>query len=1251
MQQNVRVECPKCSRPLQKFNGHIGYCSLHKWVSPIGLGYDAEAAEQNRQDAAIEEKKRLEAEREKAEAEAQIVRERHQSAVRKAVAVVVALCLIAAAVVFFVVRPSVNYNNATDQFVAGEYESAKEKYSALGDYKDSAARVMLCEAMIDLQEGRPEAAAEKLERLTSEGQSDVAKQLAEALLPVIVDWKAKGLTPDALLLLINKADVIDPDGTLDIAALKVEGHTALLDGTQLSTYADDVNNDGMADLVVLNGDYTITVYRMTDNANVRIAVDNNVSASCAMTFGDTYKETDVSASVACFEEAYRLLPNDETRAALTTAYRVRSTYHENAGDMDAAILDARNAMETSGSAEDFTFFYDVNLRYCKNGNDAATAISKWDVFAANNVAELTRYSAKERWQNDAAQLHIAYAAELAAKKDAGCIAELNTVAEMGADVMNAIVEAESHFEPGLVLAELRLMEIDHANVDAEKQAIRSIMENEVRIAISEWKTRGVSPADIPALIHFADAYNIDLVGIDRESIYEEAAVAAAGYASQYTFVNWNGDAYKELLTLDAEGTLSLYGIDKTWHVVSSINAKLPGGYFTIADESAPLILVLSANKDEILAVTGTSEKLSSLFRESGISNYSVNGTTVTFSRLLEGSIVRYNDYTYEAVGTTNRPVRTGIDWQQNDYPQPANAAAAVQRYFESRAYDIFDEAALLTGTATIPANFSLEFLSALAVPDIPGTVNAVVYQVEDGRELFEVTYPSGTQTIRTWVAAEYMNGWKIVGAADAYGTGANTADVDYSIPLIGLNVETTNTLTAKGNRNTYRVLVPTAGRLGLIWQSGSKAVSRTSHVVSMHQGALTGDVVFSYEQQPSLNKQQSKDMFVSAGVYYVMVEARHADTEAYNLTITFESEANVELENNDTPAQATSVALNTAYSGSLSDAKDVDYFSFTLDETSAVNVRIESDGEGNRASKYICSVIDAENGEILSGMKIYGNTILSETGNLYLSSGEYLVQIKKGNIHTSNEYGLRVNTSQNGSMESEGNNAIESADFVEINEDIHASMGKEGDIDCFKFVVHDHSIIQTHFSFIPTDNNSKTYVLSLFDSSHRNIIKINIGGKEYAKVMPPIVLAPGEYYIVVENPVFVQQEYTLKLTSVVVDASEQEPNNSAAHATELHNEMTCTGVLSSSTDVDYYKLSFDKDSGVQIRFDCSIDSDDGMYVLSIEANGRTLKKTNVKSGMGGVEQTLNFAQGEYYLKVEATSSRLNDVYSIGVIDK
>ena len=140
MQPNSSTQCPKCGRPLQKYNGHIGYCSQHKWVSPAGLGFDAEAAEQNRQDAAAAEAKRLEAERQKAEEERRVQQEQHSAAVRKVVVVIVALCAIAAAVVFFIVRPSVNYTNATNKLVAGDYESARDAYASLGSYKDASSR-------------------------------------------------------------------------------------------------------------------------------------------------------------------------------------------------------------------------------------------------------------------------------------------------------------------------------------------------------------------------------------------------------------------------------------------------------------------------------------------------------------------------------------------------------------------------------------------------------------------------------------------------------------------------------------------------------------------------------------------------------------------------------------------------------------------------------------------------------------------------------------------------------------------------------------------------------------------------------------------------------------------------------------------------------------------------------------------------------------------------------------------------------
>ena len=1247
MQQNVRSDCPRCGRPLQKFNGHIGYCTQHKWVSPGGLGFEAEAAEQNRQDAAAVEQSRLERERQRQAAKDREIKKQHQSAVRKAIAIVIALALIAGGIIFFVVRPNVNYGNASDKFIAGEYRQARDGYSALGNYRDSAARVLLCDAMIDLQEGRIEDAAAKLDQLTGDGQADIARKLADALLPVMGDWKARGLTPQALLLLLNRADIIDPDGTLDAAQLAAEGHAALLDDAVRSAYADDVDGDGNPELIALNADYTIDVYRMTADDNVRMAVDNDTAAACAMAFGNRLQDTDVDASVECFSEAYRLLPNDAARVALTAAYQLRAAGYENAGDMDSAIADAQSAMETAGTADTFSYFYDLNLRNCRNGHDAATAIAMWDAFAENARAELARFSAGDRWQADAAQLHIAHAAELAAQKDAGCIAELRTAAEMGADIADAVAEIESHFEPGLSLARLRLMEIDLLGGDsAKEQEIRSHMATEVRTAIAEWKSRGIAPADVPALIRLADEQGIDLAGINRDAIYEEAAVASAGSIAQYTFVDWNEDGYEELLTIDASGRLSLYAADETWKIVSSIDTRLAGSTYTIADASAPLILVLSDGADELLAVTEAGGALNALFRESGISRYTAEGNTITFSRLLDGSIARYNDYAYEAVGTENRPVRTGVDWQQNDYPQPESASAAVQRYFEARSYDIPDEAALLTGESANGGIFTAEKLASLPAPDVPGTISAAPYLTQDGYELFEVSYAAGTQRVRAWISAEYIDGWKLTGAADTYGADMSTADIDYSTILVSLNAETVNTISDKGGRNTYRLLIPSAGRIRLSWQSGEKAVSRTSHTVTMYQGALTGDTVFSFALQPSPNRQQSKDMFVSAGVYYVTVEANVSDAAQYRLTISYDAENHVELENNDTPANATAMELNTGYSGTLSDAQDVDYFAFTLDTAGAVNVTFGISGNGSRTTTHTLAVIRAADGGRLSAISVPGNAQLTETGNLYLSSGAYLVQVAKGSAFTNDAYILTVNVDQNGCMESEPNNTSETANAVPVNEDIHASIGQEGDIDYYIFTLDGAAVVQPRFTFAPTDSASKTYVLTILDSDRHVLNEVNIGGKESAKVIAPIVLAAGTYTAKIENPRFIRQDYTLRLVSMAVDCAEEEPNDSAALATALTVGQARTGVLTTDADVDYYRISFAEPATVALRFSFAQSTGKNIaFVLTVEQNGKTQWTANIKGDSGGMEQQLQFPAGEYYIRVKP-SAWLGAVYTL-----
>ena len=354
------------------------------------------------------------------------------------------------------------------------------------------------------------------------------------------------------------------------------------------------------------------------------------------------------------------------------------------------------------------------------------------------------------------------------------------------------------------------------------------------------------------------------------------------------------------------------------------------------------------------------------------------------------------------------------------------------------------------------------------------------------------------------------------------------------------------------------------------------------------------------------------------------------------------------MENNDTPASATSIEFNTAYSGVLSNAKDVDYFSFALDAASAVHVTFGAPGNGNKSTTHTLTVIHAADGKKLSSVSVPGNVLLSETGNLYLSPGAYLVQVAKGNTFTNDEYRLTVNVDQNGNMESEPNDTPETANTVPINEDIHASTGQEGDVDCFTFMLEGDAVVQPRFTFTPTDSSSKTYVLTIMDASRRELLKVNIGGKESAKVIAPVALTAGTYTVKIENPRFVRQDYTLRLVSMAVDHAEKEPNDSAALATMLAVGQPRTGVLTTDVDVDYYKATFSEQTTVMLRFSFTQNTNrNTAFVLTVEQNGKTQWTANINGDSGGIEQQLQFPVGEYYLRVKS-SEWYSAVYTITI---
>ena len=173
-------------------------------------------------------------------------------------------------------------------------------------------------------------------------------------------------------------------------------------------------------------------------------------------------------------------------------------------------------------------------------------------------------------------------------------------------------------------------------------------------------------------------------------------------------------------------------------------------------------------------------------------------------------------------------------------------------------------------------------------------------------------------------------------------------------------------------------------------------------------------------------------------------------------------------------------------------------------------------------------------------------------------------------------------------------------------------------------------------------------MLTILDASRRELLRVNIGGKESTKVITPVALTAGTYTVKVENPRFVRQDYTLRLVSMAVDASEKEPNDSAALATVLTVGQARTGVLTTDADVDYYKVTFVEQTTVTLKFLFSQSTNRSTaFVLAIEQNGKTQWTANIKGDSGGMEQQLQFPAGEYYIWVRP-SVWLGVVYTISL---
>ena len=1249
MSQRISV-CPLCNNPFSKYSpdGRIGFCEINeKWIpcedSAVAVAAASEANEKyererkEREDAA--KKKAADIARRKAE-------ERKRKAAMKVVAVLAALAVVAFAVFWFAIRPGMKYKDADALLNQGEYEQARSAYAGLNGYSDSAAKITLCDAFIALQGNDIESALDKLDKLEADG-SGLSDGLKISLCDVVANWKRHGISAEALLSLLARAGDFDPKGTLDLDTLSTQAHIALADdGHVLETHIVDANGDGEDDLIVLKDDYTVTAYQMQASGNAKVTLDRTLTGKCLVAFGDDFAAKDADKAFACYQAAYEASPDEANAAKLSAAYMARATASESREDYTAALEEAETAYEIANTQEAFAAYCEMMLRRCYAETDKAESIRLWDEFSAANAAVAQKYGMEDTLRANGAELRLASAEELASWKDPACADMLRSAREYGADITAALENAIDRFEIGLPRLRLRQLAQEVAADDADALSAQTeLLREDLQQALSAWKSLGIAPQEVFGLLNVPEA--AELPKADTERFYREALDAALAEipSAGTAYFDWNGDDREEAMLLTEEGELKAYAVRADELVsVWSDTPDFPVGALTELD--GRLIVAEAEDKTGFAVYAYGNKALEKRASASGLQDYVRNETGIDYGILLEGSIDRFVRYHYDLATAPVGAERVELDWQKDNYPQPASAADAVVRYFEALYYGSADEALLLTSPVafedgTFPAGFA-----APAIPDALDAIHAAAYESQGDAELFEVAYPAGGEAQRLYVAAVKTDAWRIAGIANRFATAELKLPAQLGGQLIALNGETVDHLADAKDQRVYRLLLSGATRLQIVWKAGEKASDRESFQVGLYAADNLETPIIAYNQTLSPKSVTEPPLFLPAGVYYVAVSPlRYQDCD-FTLKVLGERGGFMEVERNNSFAEANYLLLNTTYAGSLFEKTDIDIYTFTLEQSSAVRAVLSAEAGSGRAVRYRMALAGKADAQALTSGELAGSVREAATESVYLAPGEYMVQVEKGDSWTGGEYFLRVEAEAAANSEIEGNDTPETATPISVNEEYAGTIAKSGDVDHFTFALANDAVVQLRFSFDAVESSSKTYVLTL-QQDGKDLVSYNVGGKETQKVFTPYMLRAGSYTVKVENPRFVAQGYRLTVVAQSMDNVEQEPNDALAQANALTNGVPVAGLLFSDADVDTYKLALDAESIVtmDIRFE-KLPASGNVYTLTLEQNGRRQGSWTVPAEAGYKTISMQIPAGEYNLTVKSGGAWSSTVYTL-----
>jgi fibronectin type 3 domain-containing protein/Ni,Fe-hydrogenase III component G len=350
-----------------------------------------------------------------------------------------------------------------------------------------------------------------------------------------------------------------------------------------------------------------------------------------------------------------------------------------------------------------------------------------------------------------------------------------------------------------------------------------------------------------------------------------------------------------------------------------------------------------------------------------------------------------------------------------------------------------------------------------------------------------------------------------------------------------------------------------------------------------------------------------------------------------------------------------SMTPNVEYTGNLQDYYDVDSYRINISTPSSVQIRFKHAVPADDSSWYI-ALYDSEMNETIT-------SFYSETPNTNLLSskvrvpaGTYYIKVNTYNWNSIdyNITAIVVNESAS-NFEREVNDTVGLAQTITGNKEYTGNLQDYYDDDYYKINITTPSSVQIRFRHVVPADDSSWYI-ALYDSEMDETITDFYSETTNTNLLSSKVRVPaGTYYIKVNTYNWSNIDYNI--TAVVVNESasnfEREVNDTVGMAQAIAGNKEYTGNLQDYYDDDYYRLTVNMATRIQIRFRHAVpanssswhitlynsDMDEITYFYSETSN------TNLLSSIARVPP------GTYYIKIDSYNWSNIDYYmTVNVTD-